>query len=71
MSRTTPDAASIPAPWVSLEADQLELEAYVTARLGIDRDDDVSVSPVEPDWMDEAISATWPVVLAEAEMARC
>lgn len=48
------------------EAEQLELQAYMDARLGA-----LAVESIaqEPDWLLEAIEDAWPRVLAEAETA--
>lgn len=71
-TRRTHDNRTIQGPWASLEADQLELEAYVNAKLGVGDDrHDVDSVAAEPDWMDDAIAGTWPAVLAEADTFRC
>lgn len=48
------------------EAEQLELQAYMDARLGALAAESTAG---EPDWLGEAIEAAWPSVLAEAETA--
>lgn len=57
-----------------MEVDQLDLEAYVSSRLGTNHGTtETSFTPavppwtLEPSWMDEAIAATWPAVLAEVD----
>lgn len=52
--------------WSGLEAEQLELEAYVSARLGL-----ADAEPSEPDWVRDSLAASWPMVLPEAESAVC
>jgi hypothetical protein len=62
-----------PGLWESLEATQLELETYISYRLGIgsadDQVDGTYALGEEPEWVAEALAASWTDVLVEAETA--
>jgi hypothetical protein len=64
-----------PGLWESLEATQLELETYISYRLGIgSADDQVDATYAladEPTWVAEERAASWSAVLSEAEAAVC
>ena len=60
MARTTSAEIEPIGLWAPLEAEQLELEAYVNARLGL-----ADGEPEEPAWVAEALAASWPRTLAE------
>lgn len=62
MARTTNADVEPIGLWTPLEAEQLELEAYVNARLGL-----ADSGPEEPAWVAEALAASWPRTLAEAQ----
>ena len=57
-----------PAFWL-LEAEPSELQEYVTSRVNGSMGDDPSWDelPIEPAWVREAMAASWPRILAEAD----
>jgi hypothetical protein len=64
MARTTNTDVEPIGLWAPLEAEQLELEAYMNTRLGL-----ADSEPEEPAWVAEALAASWPRTLAEAATA--
>ncbi|MGP1674848.1 MAG: hypothetical protein ACTS8Z_06525 [Candidatus Limnocylindrales bacterium] len=66
MARTTDADVEPIGLWTPLEAEQLELKAYMDTRLGLQ-----DAEPEEPAWVAEALAASWPRALAEAAAARC
>ena len=62
MARKTKVPAGSPALW-PLEADQLELEEYVTSRV---HGTSIGGWRVEPARFAEAFDASWPTAIAEA-----
>ena len=64
MARTTNADVEPIGLWAPLEAEQLDLEAYMNTRLGL-----ADSEPEEPAWVAEALAASWPRTLAEAATA--
>jgi hypothetical protein len=69
VTRRANDQTQGPGLWSAFEAEQLELEAYVTARLG---GAPVPVgpatdAPAEPEWIVDALAASWAWLLPEVD----
>jgi hypothetical protein len=73
--RTSSPKQTGPGLWESLEATQLELETYISYRLGVGsadgQADAADAFADEPAWLAEERAASWPAVLIEAEHAVC
>lgn len=64
MDRATRQSDRAPV-WEALEANQADLEMYVSAKLS-------SVGSFsEPAWVADALDDAWPLVIAEAAAAVC
>ena len=65
--KTTDSSGHAPSLWPT-EVEQTELEDYMNRLLGARVATD---PPTELDWVAEALAASWPTVLAEADATPC